>query len=348
MSASPCPRLFEAEAMRDGRLTGAERASFERHVAICAVCSREVRALDALGEALRANAPPDPLDELHARRERTRLLAAFDGALMTPERRRAPRWFVMPAAGVLLSLVVWGLWRAREVAPRPAVAAAVVRADGDAIWSSSMEGSRERVNLARGTLWIHVDHSSGERRLVVVLPDGELEDVGTTFTVSADADHTLRVSVAEGHVLLRLRGRPQVSIGPGDAWVPDMAAPVACVTAAPVAPVPSAQAAPSEPSSRPLRWPAPWASAPAPLDSSVEFRSATEALDRGDNHEAASLFAAFLVKHPHDRRAEDAAYLRVIALQRCRDAAGAKDAASEYLRLYPSGFRRVEMDQLSR
>ena len=58
MSATPCPRLFEAGAMRDGRLTGVERASFERHVTVCPACSREVQALEALAESLRAS-PPD-------------------------------------------------------------------------------------------------------------------------------------------------------------------------------------------------------------------------------------------------------------------------------------------------
>ncbi len=35
MRPTSCPRLFEAEAMRDGRLGEAERASFERHMAVC-------------------------------------------------------------------------------------------------------------------------------------------------------------------------------------------------------------------------------------------------------------------------------------------------------------------------
>jgi outer membrane protein assembly factor BamD (BamD/ComL family) len=73
-----------------------------------------------------------------------------------------------------------------------------------------------------------------------------------------------------------------------------------------------------------------------------------DALDRGDNREAASLLAAFLAAHPRDARGEDAAYLRVIALQRCGDAAGTKDAAREYLRRYPTGFRRAEMEAMSR
>src|SRR5688500_17612150 len=75
-----CPRLFEVEALRDGRLTGVERASFERHLGTCVDCSREADALDNLGRALRERAPSAP-DELHVRRERTRLLAAFDGSL---------------------------------------------------------------------------------------------------------------------------------------------------------------------------------------------------------------------------------------------------------------------------
>jgi anti-sigma factor RsiW len=87
-----CPRLFEAEALRDGRLAGAELAGFERHLGVCPHCSREVEALQALGNALRAPAlAPAEADELHVRRERTRLLAAFDAALVPPERaRRSP------------------------------------------------------------------------------------------------------------------------------------------------------------------------------------------------------------------------------------------------------------------
>jgi outer membrane protein assembly factor BamD (BamD/ComL family) len=81
---------------------------------------------------------------------------------------------------------------------------------------------------------------------------------------------------------------------------------------------------------------------------SADFRAAMNALDVGENREAATHFERFLQRHPRDARAEDAAYLRVIALQRCGDAAEMKDAAREYLRLYPSGFRHAEVDQLAR
>ena len=71
------------------------------------------------------------------------------------------------------------------------------------------------------------------------------------------------------------------------------------------------------------------------------------ALDGGDNRTAAARFAAFLATHPRDARAEDAAYLRVIALQRAGDAASMKEAAIQYLRRYPNGFRRAEVEALS-
>jgi hypothetical protein len=349
MSARQCPRLFEVEATRDGRLTGAERASFERHVAICSVCSGEMRALEGLAQALRASSR-DEVDELHIRRERTRLLAAFDGALVSPNWRRvSPSLlaFACCLAAALFAVALLVHWRAKGAAPSFAATATVIPADGDAIWSSRMDGDRERIVLARGALSIHVDHSRGEGRLVVVLPDGELEDIGTTFTVSADADHTTRVTVTEGRVVLRLRGRPQITIGPGDSWVRETPAPVACATA-PLAMAPSAEPAPGEPSSHPARSSSPPASVQASGDSSSDFRAAMDALERSDNHQAATLFAEFLGKHPGDRRAEDAAYLRAIALQRCGDDVGAKDAAREYLRRYPSGFRRPEMEHLSR
>src|ERR1022692_1431951 len=103
-------------------------------------------------------------------------------------------------------------------------------------WSEHREGDRDKVVLERGALWIHVDHSSGEGRLVVELPDGELEDTGTTFTVSAGGGHTTRVAVEEGHVVLRIRGQASVAMGPGDAWVPEARATAsACASAVPPA-----------------------------------------------------------------------------------------------------------------
>jgi TolA-binding protein len=90
------------------------------------------------------------------------------------------------------------------------------------------------------------------------------------------------------------------------------------------------------------------ASALPEADSSRDFRAAMSALDGGDNTAAAARFAAFLTAHPRDARAEDAAYLRVIALQRASNLGTMKEAAAQYLRRYPKGFRRAEVETLSR
>jgi TolA-binding protein len=195
-------------------------------------------------------------------------------------------------------------------------------------------------------LRIHVVHASGEAGLVVMLPDGELEDVGTTFSVSADAGHTTRVAVDEGKVVLRLRGRPAIEIGAGDVWPSGpLAAPVRAVEAA-AAPDPEAEGRPSPLRAVPVRRSHRGLAAVAP-DPLVEFRAAMEALRTGDSRRAASAFASFLVAHPRDPMAEDAAYLRVIALQRSGDDEGMKRAAEDYLRRFPTGFRRAEIQNLS-
>ena len=352
MRAASCPRLFEVEATRDGRLTGAERASFERHAISCPACSREVQALEALAEALRTSTGDEALaDELQARRERTRLLAAFDGALLAPGRRWSVRRRVLwPAAVATLVVGIFILQRVRRPAEEIAhTSCAIVHADSTAVWSERTDGNREKIVLARGALWIHVDHSSGQGRLIVMLPDGELEDIGTTFTVRAEDGHTTRVAVEEGHVVLRIRGLPTIAVGPGDTWTPEPRSAVSALASA----APPADTAPAArldagkrttPPPPPLAPPAP----PPASNPSVDFRAAMAALDVGDNHQAAAAFANFLENHPRDARAEDAAYLRIIALQRSGDNAGMKQAALEYLRRYPAGFRQAEVEGLSR
>jgi len=256
-------------------------------------------------------------------------------------------WAVVAAATLLLGLLVF--WRAagRPVAPAR-LPGAVVHAEGAAVWSERHDGAREEVVLERGDLWVHVDHATGAGGLLVLLPDGELEDIGTTFRVGADEGRTTGVSVEEGHVVLRLRGRPAVTLGPGERWSPDVPATVASLGPQPRSP-PAPVAPPAgEPSgARPASPSSSVALRLAP-DPSADFRAAMGALDVGDNHEAAIRFASFLAKHPRDPRAEDAAYLRVIALQRAGDDGATRAAAAEYVRRYPSGFRRAEMEALSR
>jgi hypothetical protein len=364
LSPRSCPRLIEAEAMRDGRLGEAERASFERHLAGCPVCWREVEALEALAEAVRAERDGAGADELRVQRERTRLVAAFHRAPAEPQGRgHAPR-VLWPAA--VVALVAAGFlffWRGRPIGPP---ASAVVRGGSGATWSSvHREGGREEITLQRGSLWIRVDHaprapSKGSRRLVVLLPDGELEDIGTTFRVSAENGRTTGVAVEEGSVVLRIRGQAPVTIGAGGRWpLPETRPAVPVPPSLPPVPVrpslpPVAGPAPRERGFRPARAAArprsiePAASLPPGPDPSVDFRAALAALAADETRQAAAAFTTFLERHPRDARAEDAAYLRVIALQRAGATAEMKAAAQEYLRRYPAGFRRTEVEALSR
>ena len=370
MTKLACPRLFEAEALRDGRLVGAERLSFLRHLDSCARCSREVVELQTLADRLCNSGAEADADELHARRERTRLLAAFDAKLAPPERTLAARgWLACAAAASLLVLSFFMYFRARSVAAPDTERAVVVHADGSASWSRQSEGPVEKILLERGALSIHVDHARQRQRLLVVLPDGELEDIGTTFTVSAEAGRTTRVSVVSGSVVVRIRGQAPLALRAGDTWRPSQAAgdstcpnceppPAAGATSAAIIPPSAAPASPLSstrvqgartavtPSDRRA---SPAASAeghePTP---SLDFRAAMMLLDSGDNGAAAARFSSFLNAHPRDARCEDAAYLRVIALQRTGDVGSMREAASRYLRQYPNGFRRAEVAALAR
>jgi hypothetical protein len=344
-----CPRLFEVEAMRDGRLAGPELSSFARHMSTCDTCAGEAKALDALAEASRAR-HEEPIDELHVARERTRLLAAFDRSLLAAE-RRSSGWLV-PLSAIAVVCGVFLFWRSRPSFPLSAPSSAVIHADPDTAWSKDVEAGVEKVVLVRGVLAIHVDHGTAHRqRLVVVLPDGELEDIGTTFRVSAANGHTKRVTVQEGSVLLRLRGRPPVALSAGESWPPE--APTAGAST-PMATPPPAEERPARivPShkERASSSPVPVISAPVgrnASNASEDFRAIVRLLDAGADCRAAAGFLRFASDHPSDSRAEDAAYLRVIALHRCGSDDEMKEAAREYLAVYPRGFRRAEVERLS-
>jgi hypothetical protein len=340
MKRAVCPRSFEAEAMRDGRLTGAALAAFARHAGGCSACAREVRVFEALADALRA-LPAGEADDLRALRARSRLLAAFDADLVAPP-RRWPRRLVWASAAAAILVGVAAGWRPHAPGP-PAPSVAVV-AGGGASWSRRPGDHREIVTLARGTLSIHVDHVAGAGRLLIELPDGELEDVGTTFTVSAASGRTTGVSVQEGSVVLRLLGLPTITIAAGETWRPHE-------RQIPAAEPPRPVLHPDEPvrpAERRAMRPRAVADAIAASDPARDFRAAVSALDAGDARRAADAFAEFLADHPEDPRAEDAAYLEIIALQRCGDGVRLKEAAQRYLLRHQGGFRRAEVERLSR
>jgi hypothetical protein len=349
-----CQRQFEVEAARDGRLQGAELARFRTHLGSCADCAREARALDALAQSLRAASDPLPVDQLHVRRERTRLLAAFDARLVPLSSAVRGQLWLGLAAGLLalavLAAVAFRFWPG-STAPTAAPSAArasepvVVRADSSARWSRETHDRLDTIVLQSGALSIRVQPTQPRRRLLVILPDGELEDIGTTFSVSADGVHTTRVSVQEGSVVLRLRGQPPLALAAGDAWSPPAPAPT---DSAPDSPRAAAAAPPLQSSAARKASPSAPAAISSARDAAAEFRAAMSAFDSGDHARAVALFSAFIDAQPHDARAQDAAYLRVLALQRSGDTDARQRAARDYLARYPRGFRRAEVELLAR
>jgi hypothetical protein len=349
MTLARCPRFFEVEAMRDGRLAGAELASFARHMTTCAECARETRVLEALAETTRAASDERAgANELHVLRERTRLLAAFDGTLLAPETQHRGRRLLISTA---ITAVVAGVLVVSRLQPDRQVIHAVsadIRPDARTVWTERMEGDCKKVVLTRGTLRIHVDHSAGQGRLLVELPDGELEDRGTTFIVSAEDGYTTHVAVEEGRVVVRLKDRSSMTIRAGEAWIRETHVAFAELPPAPSASPASSRhvsarsraAVASPPSSTPA--------APPSEEPTSDFRAAMSLLDAGANRRAAAGFASFVEAHPGDPRAEDAAYLLVIALQRSGSEDDARRAAQDYLRRFPAGFRRAEVEKLSR
>jgi hypothetical protein len=356
MKRAACPRVFEAEAMRDGRLVGAELASFARHSATCPTCREEVRALDTLSEALRTSTGDErPVDELRSLRERTRLIADFDATLLAPRGSRIGRYRPTIAAAALMIVAIVLFARASSTKNTPPFMGVVVRPSEETVWSKHSEDEREKIVLDRGELWIRIDHSRPKLPLVLVLPDGDLVDTGTTFTVRADNGRTTRVSVQEGSVVLRITGKPTVTIGAGEIWLAEP----------PPAPADSPKVSAPAQSAQPGR-----ADSTAPTtsiasitsghrlavarvaqarrgpDPGNEFLAAVAMLDMGANRDAAAAFARFLIKHPRDTRAEDAAYLRVIALDRSEAAEETRRAAQAYLQLFPKGFRCAEIEKV--
>jgi hypothetical protein len=349
-----CPRLFEVEAARDGRLTGLDLARFQTHVSHCALCAQEAEVLDAFAKSLRS-LPAVPNDDLRVRRERTRLLAAFDTALV-PAPSNIKRWLIPLVAAAVLTALTLTLWHsgpapkrsatvetAAAARPREAIA---VRASPASQWSRQIENHRETITLTAGTITVSIDHTLSPRRLRVILPDGELEDLGTTFSVTATPTATTHVAVQDGTVILRLRERAPIILGANQAYSPNISQPTteAAPPSPPRAPAPAAPAASNRAAS----------SVPAPAPSSAmgdaasEFRTALSALNTGNNALAANLFGSFLASHPTAPNAEDAAYLRILALQRAGSMQAMRAAARNYLDRYPSAFRRAEVEPLAR
>ena len=325
MKASPsCPRNWQSEAAGDGRLTGNELERAARHREHCPECAAQAQELAALTRRL-ASLPGLPRDPLTVRRARQRLLASLNESVVTPTPRPWPRF---PAVIALLPVAVlaYALFLSHApLDPANAVSKPIVEvlSDGGAHWQVQHEATLDRVEFTDGVASFKV-HPHPGRRVLVQLPDGELQDLGTTFEVTVHAGQTEHISVSEGRVLVRLRGQHEFSLQAGERWQR------AVVTD------PSPEAVPPS----------------APQGANMPHVRALEVTTMHSRQGA--LPAASLASSPRpaatarsldhtSERTEDAAYLSIVSLLHQQKYAEARARARAYLLQFPTGFRRVEV-----
>jgi hypothetical protein len=258
VSGPSCTRTWEAEAVEDGRLDGADRASFERHAAVCRACTREVNMLAELRHLGRAM--PEPVSSpLERKRRRASLLRrANDHIVHRPlSAWLAPRRWSVALAFVAccgITLAFASRWRHRGAAlEMPQGPLFEITSMESAHWNVVRSGPITHVALIAGAVAVHVEKLADGEQFVLLLPDGELEVRGTRFSVDASEAHTQRVAVTEGVIGLRIAGQPERTLAAGESWVPEEARVVAGAAsgafssdprAEPGASAPSASAAP--------------------------------------------------------------------------------------------------------
>lgn len=386
MKTPVCPRVPLVEALRDGRLGPQESASMARHVPTCAACSAAARNLDAIGDAVRAPRPQaTPLEHQRARlallRRATELaparapswgrLAVLVAAAMALA--AALGWTGARMAGPAAAPVALHMPRPPRLTPARET---TLRPSNDARFERTRTAGLEVVTLKDGTLDLTVRPLAAGERFVVRTGDAEVEVRGTACRVEADHGKIRSVAVAEGTVELRYAGfsavipsggswratgdtAPAPSASPSASAEPAVGAPPSTMVAtASKGTKPAGGASPAhahrpapEPRAPVARAPeAPAHAPPSPPEvspASRAFADAMQALRRGDYAGGAAQLETFSTAHAGDPRADEADYLRAIALQRAGHAAEAASAAKQYLARRPAGAHRAEAKQIA-
>jgi hypothetical protein len=206
----------------------------------------------------------------------------------------------------------------------------------DAAFAPQLAGARSRVRVVR--------LAAAAAMVLGVLAGGTA--LAVLGLPSAKADSPLEPSIAPTAPPAPIAPRPPVMV------------PFAATIAEPIVEAPPASAAPTAPPVAPAiiaPRPAPPRSrasvaAPSttaipaenPGDEASGLAQGVELIERGDYGAAAERLRSFRQSHPTDVRAQDAAFLGVLALERAGRHAAAVTAAREYLATYPKGYRRAE------
>ena len=337
MTVPQCQRKWQVEAVRDGRLRGKDRDSALRHRATCAECGREDRRLVALRRDISC-LPELARDPMTARRSRQRLIAALNRSILEPPSSESSLRTAFALALAIAAIVFGGFAIGHKVTQTSATEAlgsvVEVRAEAGARWSERSSREVDQVNLWAGAAAFTV-HPHKLRRLVIQLPDGEVEDIGTVFEIRVSEQHTRRISVSQGRISVRLRGRPAFTLGAGEAWEPESAAPKDTETQSlPVR-------ASATPSSAPSLAAVTTASGVASRSSKVAVRPRA-LVGREKGSKLASALEPQMQNSSLDD-AEDDAYLQILKSLNRQSYVEVRALAKDYLLRFPNGFRRVEV-----
>jgi hypothetical protein len=341
MSTKHCPRRWEVEAAHTGRLSGANLRAVREHLAShCQECGDEAHYLTSLERQLRKPAPPD--DEVALRRLRRSTLERAQELIYRRAGGRSRRLRLAAiSGGVCATLTALAFWF--HAAPqRPSVVVVTAQVQ-PATWSQHRERDIEHVDLGEGVFSLVVRRGPSDPRVVVRIPEGEIEDLGTVFSVTVRGGKTARIAVSQGAVLLRRRGLPELRLLAGSRWepAPNTRRGLALEAASAIAEAPGSQpsAANGSAPELPTALPSPVlriGAKPAPKQPRVLPRTA-----------AAHLSASATQLSPvQELPAEDEAYLQLIRLVRQQRGLEAERAASAYLQQFPNGFRRPDVERI--
>lgn len=333
MKTPGCTRRWAVEPARDGALGEDERRRVLMHVETCPDCAAEKTHLETLGARLR-EAHAESAHELSLRRVRHRLLARAD---VQSGRRgvRLRRWTRLILGGLSLAMislaaisreVIAGAGIAwpgtREAPPRLAMQIVEPLPAAGARWTESEHAGAHELRLDEGTLALTVRRTPQDPPVVLHVPDGRIEDVGTIFRVTVLRGITTAIEVTEGEVMFHRADGIDIRVAEGMNWPP----PDAGSTPPMRQDEPPAVERASAP---PLRARAPPRLAPAATAPRAEL-APIQALPSSDAAD------------------EDAAYLHLLALEREARSEEARLAARVFLQRFPAAFRRVEVERLAR
>lgn len=171
--------------------------------------------------------PAVELDDMAARRLRQSVLAQVAADVRMRRRTRGHRtWALDLRAVVAVSVLGAVLWSPMSRQGIESFAVSVRGTDGGAVrWSRQLDASTERVDLLDGAFRVEVRRTATNRHVLIAVPDGRIEDLGTTFDVRVQAGRTRQVHVEEGRVAVWVN-RAGVLLGAGDTWEPPAVSPV--------------------------------------------------------------------------------------------------------------------------